>query len=340
MLRETNTRFRFLLFFCAFSILLSSAVQGLSGNAPNGAPHDDGGSPAPPAGITGMMVAQIPFKTFHSVVIIPVSINGSKPVPFALDTGASACVIDLNRAESLKLSLEDYGLTRGEGLGTQEAKFVHDATLSVGGIDFKVQRMAATKFQHLSTKFFGLLGYDFFSRYVVQIDYQNRMLRVFDPAGFEFNGQGEVMPISIKNKLPFITATLKIEGHDPVERNLLVDTGSNDAVNDHLLVKSQPTVRVVGSGAVGEDFVTLLGRFEQFTMGKYRFTGLVGISGGIPLVGSDVWHRFNTIFDYSRSRIILSPNKSFDEPFRMTLPSSAGVPSNWSSSSTARILDR
>jgi hypothetical protein len=43
----------------------------------------------------------------------------------------------------------------------------------------------------------GILGFDFFNRFVVEIDYEAQYLRLYNPEGYEYSGPGESIPISL-----------------------------------------------------------------------------------------------------------------------------------------------
>ena len=38
----------------------------------------------------------------------------------------------------------------------------------------------------------GILGYDFFKRFVVEVDYINHILTIYEPEKFNYSGDGEV----------------------------------------------------------------------------------------------------------------------------------------------------
>ena len=51
-------------------------------------------------------IAAIPFESPNNMILLHVSINGSKPLWFALDSGSSVCLLDLSRAKTLGLEFE------------------------------------------------------------------------------------------------------------------------------------------------------------------------------------------------------------------------------------------
>ena len=78
----------------------------------------------------------------------------------------------------------------------------------------------------------GIIGYDLFDRYVVLIDYDAQVLRLYDSETYQYDAKGEISPISLKRKTPHFTGLLKVAGREAASREFLVDSGSGDAVDD------------------------------------------------------------------------------------------------------------
>lgn len=63
----------------------------------------------------------IPFDFFSNQILLKVSVNGSEPVWFILDSGASGCVIDAGHAQKLEIKAE--GEKQGHGAGNGSVRF-------------------------------------------------------------------------------------------------------------------------------------------------------------------------------------------------------------------------
>jgi len=48
----------------------------------------------------------------------------------------------------------------------------------------------------------GILGFDFFSRFITKIDYANEKLSVYNPENFKYKGDGAIIPVEIDNNIP------------------------------------------------------------------------------------------------------------------------------------------
>jgi predicted aspartyl protease len=279
-------------------------------------------------------VAQIPIELSGNEVFLQLRVNGSEPLWFGLDTGAGGTVISTETVEALGLKLEGSHRTQGAG-GHVPSSTVRGVRLDIGGArleDLSVQTIALTSIENaMGHKMDGILGAEFFRRYVVELDYENQRVGVYEPAGFEYRGGGESLPLTFELNHPYVRAKVAMPGREPVEGKFVLDTGSNfplilldTFVREKRLAESNPkTLKVTGRGVGGE--VTMpVGRTGRLTLGSYSLenpvtsfpqTGWFAREGAAGNIGGAVLRRFKVTFDYSRGRIFLEPNKRFNEPF-------------------------
>jgi len=53
-----------------------------------------------------------------------------------------------------------------------------------------------------------ILGYDLFSRYVVEIDFENELLTLHRLGDFDYDGNGEIIPLTYFQRNPYIEASV------------------------------------------------------------------------------------------------------------------------------------
>jgi hypothetical protein len=88
----------------------------------------------------------------------------------------------------------------------------------------------------------GILGHDFFRRFVTELDWDAQVVRIHDTSGYQPPTGAQAIPLRFERRVPYLEATLTVEGHPPERRTLLLDTGSEDAVDDsHRRVDSPGT---------------------------------------------------------------------------------------------------
>jgi hypothetical protein len=296
-----------------------------------------------PAAATPPPMMTIPFRPVGSTVLLPVSVNGSKPGWFILDSGGNSCIIAKPFANRLGLHPTTGGDAKGAGKGTVPYDRYQEAVrFSVGGLPLECpqRHVIGLDFSNqpevIGTPIDGVLGTDFFSTYVLEIDYSRRVVRAFDPASFHYTGHGESVPITVnENRLPLIDAVLTVNGTDSVKRRLLVDSGSQDAVDDDFVLRSKDIRSAMGGIGTGQPFEVRTGRFSNVRIGQFEITNVPGAAGGVPLIGGEVLRHFTIIFDWPRRQLILEPDAGFARSLANS--GAAGLPLRANPDGTARV---
>src|SRR5262245_38190475 len=148
----------------------------------------------------------IPIEIDANVIFVRVAVNDSRPLSFILDTGAYT-IINTSQAKTVGLALQRVGKTDSIGAEPQDVHIVTDrATLNLSGLTFQPSRLLAIgleKVQECIDKttgngprrvLDGILGREFFSEFVVEIDYPRRVVTLYEPSSFMYSGVGTVLP--------------------------------------------------------------------------------------------------------------------------------------------------
>ena len=279
-------------------------------------------------------VARFPFELSGNMIFLPVRVNGSKPLSFGLDTGAYLSVINTPVAE--QLGLKTGGRSVGFGAGGQVPSLdLPDVTLDINGAvlkDLDLSGMALGSIENtLGRPMDGILGAEFFKRYVVELDYEKKEMSLYEPADYVYSGRGESLPLTFYHNHPYVRARISLPGVEPVEGEFVIDAGSNypvillpSFIERHKLRDSlRPSITTFGRG-VGGEIRMPIGRATTLHLGNVKLdrpvtafpeNGWFGERGKAGNIGSAVLRRFKVIFDYSRSRMILEPNKFFSDAF-------------------------
>jgi len=250
-------------------------------------------------------IAVIHFEQIDHLIYIPITINGSTPQRFILDSGASVWVIDPSQVSELGLKTQGNGIIHGAGSGSVDVTYADSISFGLAGIKNIVPKTTIIDISNAvpGQKIGGLIGYDFFERYVVEIDYHTNTIRLFDPKDFIYKGKGTIVPITIKKKQIYIRAKIKVVGQEAIENEYLVDSGSADEINDELISKVAKTTADGGVG-IGKGFKVALGNIETFTIGNITLKNIPGVSGG-QKIGAGLLHNYTVIFDYTHKQMIL-----------------------------------
>jgi hypothetical protein len=255
----------------------------------------------------------IPFEFAGDEIFVPVRVNGSTPLWFAVDSAASSLILASAVARRFGFSGEQ-GHGRGAGAGVvAHTKIAPAVLLQIGSMPAAGYSMIAIDLsgpaKNAGHTIDGLIGYEFFSRYVVEIDYEHHRMTMTAPDGFRAPRNAVALPLVIDHKLPFVEAELKVPGVAPAKGRFLIDTGSGDGV-DHPLIKQstgevRKTITGVGLGTPIEGYV---GRAEYFKLGPYvvKEPALACCGGNEfnqQMIGTAILEHFHLTFDYPHSRL-------------------------------------
>ena len=279
-------------------------------------------------------VARIPFELNGNMIYLQVRVNDSRPLWFALDTGAYHSILNLPVVQALNLKSGRAGTATGAG-GQVQTVTLSGLTFDVGGAPLKDLNIAALPLASLENStgraMDGILGAEFFRRYVVEIDYVTKEISLYEPAAFQYGGRGESLPLTFHDNHPYVRAKIELPGRPSIEGEFVIDAGSNlpvillpSFIEEHKLRDSlPPTLKSYGRG-VGGEVALPVGRASALHLGGFRVerpvtafppAGTFGRDGMAGNIGSAVLRRFKVIFDYSRRRMILEPNAHFADAF-------------------------
>ena len=161
---------------------------------------------------SGQSTRNIPFELYLNLIFVQVRVNDSKTLWFNLDTGLQTTILDSAQAEALGLILEDKSNVSVPG-GTIELAFANGVSFGLPGLQMSNQRVRTLPLSVftsvLGRPIQGTLGHDLFNRFVVEIDYANRVISLYEPKDYKYSGDGEIIPIRIENDQPFMEAVSK-----------------------------------------------------------------------------------------------------------------------------------
>jgi hypothetical protein len=289
--------------------------------------------------------ARVPMRYGERHVWVKASIDGGPPEDFIVDTGASVSLLDSAWAAAHGVKAEGKMQAMGAGAAGDVA-FARLNTIRVTGADSQGveiggQKIAVLALNRYIAPFFwrdaaGVLGYDFISRFVMEIDYDNGTLTLHDPKTFKYQGQGTGVPITMSGGIPVVRA--KLDGQYEGEFRLDVGSGSTvdlhgPFVTKHGLRDKMPRTIQILNGGFGGTFTSHLVRMKKMEIGPFAWTDPLVIlsgaeTGGLASedyagnIGNEILDRFKCTLDYEHRTIYLEPGKRFAKPDRF---SRAGV---------------
>lgn len=228
--------------------------------------------------------AVLPFELANNHILVLARVNASAPLWFIFDTGAGQTMLDLRSAKALHLKLGHSFQARGAGANTVSGVMLEAATLSLPELPgFTHPLRMALSFESLEPmegrSVNGVLGYDFIRRFVVEVDFSQRQLRLHDPQGLTYAGKGEVLPLTFKTNHPHVRATIEPVNGAPMEVDCMLDLGARSAliltrplVERHKLIENAPqTLTALAGRSVGGDVHLLITRLKSFRLRSFGF---------------------------------------------------------------------
>jgi membrane-associated protease RseP (regulator of RpoE activity) len=281
----------------------------------------------------------IPFELVSRHIMVKVRINGSRPLSFVFDTGDKVGIVDSEVAKELGLKLEGQVHIGGAGADTLPGSFVKEATWSLPGLEGFSQPVSltlplgrmASRFGH---DFDGIIGSDFIRQYVVEVDYQNRVLRLHDKNKFTYTGVGDSVPIQLNQMgYPLLEGEVTPTNGESIKGKFVLDLGSSGSlalmspiVTQHnLLGNGLKTIKAIGVGGAGGQSNGQIGRVRSLQIGKFTIAnpitlfsedkaGAMATSQLVGNIGQLIAGKFKVFLDYNHTRIILEPNSTFAQP--------------------------
>ena len=277
----------------------------------------------------GRSALRVPIELGNGHIFVRLQINDSEPLWFALDTGASASLIDSNSARRVGLQLSGQSTVVGAG-GAVTGSRARNVSIRLAGVELGDRTLETIPLDSLSAiegrRIDGVLGYDFFHDFVLEIDYSGRYIKLSEPQGYRYRGHGEFIPFNLHSEQPYVHAKLELSEQTQVEGEFVIDTGSSnslmiakDFANKCGVLASVKSRIESQSRGVGGDVPTIVGRLQGIQLGRFHINepittfpnGEITAPGKAGNIGSKILRRFRVIFDYSRQRMILEPNERF-----------------------------
>lgn len=336
-----NKRTPFITFLLLLCLVSAGALGLQTGARPAVALQSAAAQAAAKAPVT------IPFELNGRHIMLKGKVNG-QPLTFVLDTGDQYAIVDLDLAKRMNLSLNGEVKVGGAGAAVSSGAFVKDATFTLDGFEGFSQpvKMALPLGKTLSPRagrpFEGIIGEEFIREFVVEVDYQARVLRLHDKDKFVYSGPGESIPIKLVHGHPIVEAEVTpIGSAAPLKGKFVLDLGAGLALalyspfvaENNLLGPNAKTIQSLGGAGAGGETTGKIGRVTDLKIGTFTIkspitlfsedkAGAFATASLAGNIGARVANKFRLFLDYSHSRIIFEPNSTFAAPYDYA---SAGV---------------
>ena len=270
------------------------------------------------------------------VILVRAGVNDyADSLNFILDTGSGGISLDSATVKDLGIPITPSEKTiKGIG-GIRKVSFLNNATLRLPGLAVENLNFHVNDYEILTSvygiKIDGIIGYSFFSQYIVNINYDFLQINVFSKGEYKYPSGGFML-------YPMFTAlpmqSLQFTDDRKFVQRFYLDTGaglnfllSESYLNDSAILKKRRKPPVVTQAeGVGGKMSMRLTTIKELKVGPYRFrwvptylfkdeynvTNYPFVGG---LLGNDILRRFNITFNYAKQQVHILPNLHFKDEF-------------------------
>ncbi len=304
---------------------------------------DDQPEPGPPPGKYKMLTdngrAEIPFTIFRGDIHFSAEINGRK-VHMLLDDGYMwDQLLFWGSPEVDSLGFQYDGEINVGGGDVDEntllSKTASGITVTLPGVEFSEQTAIITPYSSGNSVMWsgsvGQFSASFFKHFIVDINFDKMILTLIERDKFEYSGkEAEVFWKQSEFGIWIIPAKMSLADGREISLDFAMDLGYNSQLEvktygeNTIPVPKQALPKTFGRNILGETTSGFLGRMPQIEIGGYKIDDvIVNYVDGKPgkqktyecMIGLGLLSRFNLIFDIYGQRMLIEPNKSFNDLF-------------------------
>lgn len=282
------------------------------------------GAPAPAA------PPGVPFRLVRNKVLVPVRVNGSRPLALILDSGMGMEGVILFRPrlrDSLGAARFHEAVMAGAGGGAPSRSFFADSLpLDIGPVRLSNQRVVVLADSAMALgRADGVIGSSLLGRFAVELDYGRRTMTLHDRAGFRPAPGWTVVPIALgERNLPFLEISAVVVPRGPALSLLAyVDCASSETIEfltgpGAKVAAPEGAAEVVLGRGLSGDITGRRATIPRLAIGGHELRDVRAaftpaavrsrVEGADAVLANGVLCRFDVIFDYARQRLLLRPN--------------------------------
>lgn len=292
----------------------------------------------------GVRQMDIPFDYVNNFIIVSVVINNTFTLKMIFDTGAEHTILSKRYiSDILKVPYEREFRLMGADLKTELVAYLaRNINLKTPNVSFTAPEEDILVLQEDYFRFeeyagvnvHGILAAKSFAKYIFKINYQRRVITLFDREWFKLPDSGfRQMPVEIFHNKIYLNTKVAFRSGTTTSVKLLLDTGAALPLlffsNTDSLVHPPKNAIVsnigMGLGGYLEGFI---GRTEGLEIGGFQQKGIVTyfqeldtahnhryLNNRNGLIGNMMLNRFQIIIDYHSAHIWLKPTKKFKQKY-------------------------
>lgn len=303
---------KFIAPFLLISILLSCTSKNKSQDVPA------------EAKIENIALSTFPFELKDdNQIYIQVKVNETDSLLFNIDTGASSYVIvDSIARNKLKLNFDGEDTNVGAS-SISIVKYSSKNKIQIG--DIKLENLTLYSIPYENVDFDGIIGCELFLNYVVDINYDRKTIKLYDPKTYKYSGNKKKLKVKMDEGVPLIKSSFAVKD-TLIEDWFMLDTGADDRIAFNSPAVSNLNLNeklsIVGSATSmdsnGGLLESPLGLVKEIKIGNYSFynvisslsnaqTGSQTSEAYVGTYGNVILSKMNIIYDLGNNCLYLEP---------------------------------
>ncbi len=287
----------------------------------------------------GQDTVSLPFQNWGEHILIPVSVNGGRPLQMVFDTGMPSPGVLLYEGtlvDSLRLSYAPMRVRVGGAGGAgapSEARVAMGVRLGAGALEIAGSvAIVMPPTPQMSGLHDGIIGASLFQDMVVTVDHDRGVMTLTRRSAFKPSVGATEVKLDLVGRHAYVPAGLVGMNGKVTQLQLILDLGATHAVS--LSRNTSPAIVApansrstrIGRGMSGA-MSGLVGRIPGLELGGHRLSNVVatfpdsafenprGLDQRNGNLGGGVLGHFNVSLDLGGSRMFVTPNHRFFEPF-------------------------
>ncbi|NJC25356.1 aspartyl protease family protein [Neolewinella antarctica] len=278
----------------------------------------------------------IPFTFENNFIVVRVTLNGRYSLRFVVDTGAENTIL-LDKRISDELDVDyrrKFTITGADQerdliayLATGIDLQLDDALLARSRAILVLEEDYANLDQVVGSPIHGILGVDFWSRFVMEINYRTREIRLKRATEFKPGPKYREVPSVFHRHRAYIQVPIAFSEPTASTRKLLLDTGAGITMLLHTYgdtIREQdlpvPTLPGYIANGIGGNVNGNVGRARQITLGGKTLADVITyfqpldtlgknyLHGRRGIIGNKVLSRYRIAIDFVRSKVYFRPD--------------------------------
>lgn len=273
----------------------------------------------------------IPFELgTASRIYVKGSVNGSRPLRFLFDTGATSMVISTNSLKGVPMEFNETVVNHG-ATGSDEVRGSTENQFTIG--EQAMEHVPFIAIPYSPDQWDGVLGLWFIKQQVTEVNYTDRKIYLYPHGSYTPPPHAIRLKIEYVMGIPVVPVQVTVNGKTHQLR-LSVDTGSDRVldlntpfVRKHRLLGSQTPFCISSISSSDTNTGTLENViFNDIQLGSFKLPLIPGafstVTSGIQsmaemdgVMGNNLLKRFNLVYDSNEGYIYLIPNHLVYTPF-------------------------